>query len=137
MASWSISLRKPSDLGYDDNGYILPDLKINPVFIDVDYVPDGQMFFTGLSGIQDRHKVRTVTLEERVKYAAELVNNSSEQWLVWCGLNDEGDALEKQMIDSVQVKGQDEIEYKIKTIQSFQDGNTRVLITKPKMAGIS
>ena len=135
MASWSISLRKPSDLGYDDNGYILPELKINPVFIDVDYVPEGQMFFTGLSGIQDRHNVRRVTLEDRVKFAADLVNNSSEQWLVWCGLTEEGNALAKQMNDSVQVQGQDDIEYKIKAIQSFQDGNTRVLITKPKIAG--
>lgn len=135
MASWSISLRKPSDLWYDDDGYILPELNINPVFVDVDYVPDGQIFFTGLSGIQDRHNVRMATLSDRVSAAAELVNNSSEQWLIWCGLNEEGDAIEKQIPDSIQVKGQDDIEYKIKTIQLFQDGDKRVLVTKPKIAG--
>lgn len=135
MASWSMSLRKPSDLGYADDGYILPELNINPIFIDVDYVPDGQIFFTGLSGIQDRHRVRKVTLKDRVRAAADLVNVSEEQWLIWCGLNEEGDALEKSIPGSVQVKGQDDTEHKIISIQSFQDNNNRVLITKPKIAG--
>jgi DNA modification methylase len=135
MSSWSISLRKPSDLGYDDNGYILPPLKIMPVFVDVDYTPDDQLFFTGLSGIQDRHKVRTVTLPERVKVAADLVNDSDEQWLVWCGLNEEGDALQAAMPGAAQVKGSDSIEHKISEIENFQDGAARVLITKPKIAG--
>jgi hypothetical protein len=95
MASWSISLTKPSDLGYSDNGYILPALNVNPIFVDVDYVPEGQLFFTGLKGIGDRHNVRVATLEERVSKAAEIINSSDEQWLVWCGLNSEGDALVK------------------------------------------
>lgn len=135
MSSWSISLRKPSDLGYDDDGYNLPSLNIKPLFVDVDYKPDDQLFFTGLSGIQDRHRVRTVTLAERVKIAAEIVNKSDEQWLVWCGLNEEGDALQEAMPGAVQVQGSDALENKISAIQDFQDGKTRVLITKPKIAG--
>lgn len=135
MASWSLSLRKPSDLGYDDNGYLLPPLNIAPRFVDVAYVPQGQMFFTGLSGIQDRHNVRRVTLEERVTVAAGLVNNSDEQWLVWCGLNEEGDALQKVMNGAVQVKGADEPDEKLERLEGFQDGKYRVLITKPKIAG--
>lgn len=135
MASWSISLTKPSDLGYSDDGYILPALNIKPLFVDVDYVQEGQLFFTGLSGIKDRHKVRVVTLEERIKAAADIANNSSEQWLIWCGLNSEGDALVKAIPDSVQVQGSDPIEYKIETIQKFQDGIIRVMVTKQKIAG--
>jgi DNA modification methylase/superfamily II DNA or RNA helicase len=135
MSSWSLSLKKPSDLGYDDNGYILPALTITPSFVDVDYKPDDQLFFTGLSGIQDRHNVRKVTLTERVKVAADLVNNSDEQWLVWCGLTAEGDALEEAMPGAVQVEGSDPLEVKIAEIEKFQDGKTRVLITKPKIAG--
>ena len=135
MASWSISLTKPSDLGYDDDGYNLPPLNIDPIFVDVDYVPEGQLFFTGLKGIQDRHNVRVVTLEERVSRAAEIVNNSTEQWLIWCGLNSEGDALCKAIPDAVQVQGSDDIECKIETIQAFQDKSIRVLVTKCKIAG--
>jgi DNA modification methylase len=135
MASWSISLTKPSDLGYEDDGFILPPLNIYPQFVNVNYVPEGQLVFTGLSGIQDRHKVRMVTLDERVKVAAEIVNNSSEQWLIWCGLNSEGDELVKAIPGSVQVQGSDDIDDKINTIQAFQDGTIRILITKCKIAG--
>jgi DNA modification methylase len=135
MTSWSISIKKPSDLGYSDEGYNLPELKIIPSFVDVDYKPADQLFFTGLSGIQERHTVRTVTLEARVKIAADMVNNSKDQWIVWCGLTAEGDALADAISDSVQVKGSDDIEHKIKTIQEFQDKKIRVLVTKPKIAG--
>lgn len=135
MASWSLSLRKPSDLGYDDDGYILPPLNISPRFVDVAYVPAGQMFFTGLSGIQDRHNVRRVTLEERVAVAAELVNSSDEQWLVWCGLNEEGNALQQALVGAVQVQGSDSQEDKLERIEGFQDKRHRVLISKPKIAG--
>jgi DNA modification methylase len=135
MASWSISLTKPSDLGYDDDGYILPALHVNPLFVDVDYVPEGQLVFTGLQGIGDRLKIRKITLNERVKTAAELINGNKDQWLVWCGLNSEGDELEKAIPDAKQVQGSDNLEYKIDTIQAFQDGTVRVLITKQKVAG--
>jgi DNA modification methylase len=135
MTSWSISIKKPSDLGYSDDGYNLPELTISPIFVDVDYKPDDQLFFTGLSGIQERHHVRSVTLGARVKIAANLVNNSKEQWIVWCGLTAEGDALLDAIPGAVQVKGSDDIEYKIKSIQEFQDKKIRVLITKPKIAG--
>lgn len=70
MASWSISLRKPSDLGYSDDSYILPELKIEPRFIAVDYKPADQLL-TGLSGIQDRHKVRVATIEDRIAEAVD------------------------------------------------------------------
>lgn len=135
LSSWAISIRKPSDLGYSDEGYILPQLTIQPLFVDVDYKPDDQLFFTGLHGIQDRNKVRRATLDDRVKIASDLVNESKEQWLVWCGLNPEGDALEKAIKDAKQIQGSDHIEHKIETTESFQDKKLRVLITKPKMSG--
>ena len=73
LSSWAMSLRKPSDLGYDDNGYILPELNIQPLYVDVDYVPDGQLFFTGLHGIQDRVTVRRITAQERIDSAISLI----------------------------------------------------------------
>jgi DNA modification methylase len=135
MSSWAISLRKPSDLGYDDNGYALPALNINPLFIDVDYKPADQLFFTGLKGIQERHTVRRGTMADRIDTAAGIVSASDEQWIVWCGLNEEGDELEKAIAGAVQVKGSDDQEDKTQRIEDFQDGKFRVLVTKPKIAG--
>ena len=135
LSSWAISLRKPSDLGYNDDGFTLPELNINPIWIDVDYKPDDQLFFTGLHGIADRTKVRRATRADRVSVAASLVNSNNEQWLVWCGLQEESSALAEAIPDAVEVKGSDRNEYKSEAIEAFQDGKHRVLITKAKIAG--
>lgn len=136
MASWAVAIRRPSDLGYDDNGYILPSLNINPLYTKTDYVPEGQLFFTGLHGITDRTQVRHKTLDERVNAAAAIVNASTEQWIIWCGLNDESDALTKAIPDAKVVEGSQGIESKVEAIEGFQDGRYRVLVTKPKIAGM-
>lgn len=135
MSSWSISLRKPSDLGYSDDGYILPELRIYPHFIDVDYKPDDQLFFTGLSGIQDRHKVRMSTIEARISEAVEIIDGGDDQWIVWCGLQSEADEISKVLDDYRQVQGSDTPEYKAQAFEDFQDKKYRILITKPKIAG--
>jgi len=130
-----MSLRKPSDLGYEDTGYILPELKIIPHFIDVDYKPDDQLFFTGLSGIQDRHKVRMSTIEERISKALEIIDGGNDQWIVWCGLQSEADTICKLINNYRQVQGNDAPEYKAQAFEDFQDGKYRILVTKPKIAG--
>lgn len=135
LASWGMSIRKPSDLGYDDDGYILPLLTISPLWVASDYVPEGQMFFTGLKGITDRTKVRKGTLSSRCATTAELVNADTDQWIVWCGLNDESAALARAIPAAVEVKGNDSPDAKAAAIEAFQDGRYRVLITKPKIAG--
>jgi DNA modification methylase len=135
LASWGMSIRKPSDLGYDDDGFILPPLNISPVIVDTDYVPEGQLMFTGLKGITNRSEVRKHTLPGRVAATAEIVNASKDQWLVWCGLNIESAELTAAIDDAVEVKGSDRMDSKIESLESFQDGKIRVLITKPKIAG--
>lgn len=135
MASWAMMLSTPGDLGYDDDGYILPPLKITPIFVDVDYSPTDQLFFTGLKGVQDRHNIRRATLDDRVAFASELVNNSDEQWIVWCGLQKEADAIRDAISGSKEVRGSDAPEDKAAAFEDFQDGKFRVLITKARIAG--
>jgi DNA modification methylase len=135
MASWGMFVRKPSDLGHSDDGYILPALNINPVYVRSDYSPDDQLFFAGLKGIGDRAKVRKATVTVRVPAVAELVNASDEQWLVWCGLNSEADDIADLIPGAVNVQGSDSIDSKTDAIEAFQDGRIRVLVTKPSIAG--
>lgn len=135
LSSWGMSVRKPSDLGYSDDGYILPPLNIKPVYVTADYKPDDQLFFTGLSGIGDRAKVRQATVSARVPAVAELVNASDEQWIVWCGLNAEADSITAMVPGAVNVQGSDSIDTKTDAIEAFQDGGIRVLVTKPSIAG--
>lgn len=135
LASWGMSIRKPSDLGYPDDGYDLPPLSIKPVFVDTEFTPTDSLFFTGLKGITDRSRVRKGTMEERVAAAAEMVNADEEQWIVWCGLNDESTALARAIPDAVEVTGAMDPDAKVRAIEEFQDGRIRVLVTKAKIAG--
>ena len=135
LASWGMAVRRPSDLGYDDDGFALPPLSIRPEFVTTDYVPEGQLFFGGLKGVTDRAAVRKSTLTDRVAKAAELVNASTEQWIVWHGLNAEGEALLAAIPDAVLVEGSQSPEVKAERLESFQDGKYRVLVTKPSIAG--
>jgi hypothetical protein len=94
LASWAMSLKRPSDLGYSDAGYDLPPLDIRLTLIPTEYRPKDQLFATRLHGIQDRSAVRHDTITERVAAVVQLVKaEPHEQWLLWCGLNDEGRAL--------------------------------------------
>jgi len=135
LASWGMSVRKPSDLGYDDDGFILPPLNISPLIVATNYVPEDQLFFTGLRGIGHRRQIRRETLAERVSATAEIINASNEAWIVWCNLNDESNALSAAIPDAVEVQGRDDLESKTETLSAFQDGKIRVLVTKPKIAG--
>lgn len=136
LASWGMSIRLPSDIGYDDDGYILPPLEIRPLFIDVPFVPDDALFFTGLKGVGDRAKIRKGTIRDRVSAVADLVNGNDDQWIVWCGLNDESTSASQMIDGAVEVRGDQTPEEKTNAIEAFQDGAIRVLVTKPKIAGM-
>lgn len=136
LASWGMFIRKPSNLGYDDDGFNLPELKINPVFVDVDYVMDDKLFFTGLHGIQDRNRVRKSTENERAEIVVDLVNHQSkDQWIIWCGLNTESEMLARMIPDAIEVIGSDSAEEKSDAFDKFLSGEKRILITKAKIAG--
>lgn len=135
MSSWAMSIRKPSDLGYDDQGYELPPLNINPIWLDYDYTPDDQLVFVGLNGLAGQRNVRRATADLRCNTAAELVNNSDEQWIVWTGLNTESSTMAGLIPDCVEVVGSDSPDYKANSIEAFQDGKHRVLVSKVSIAG--
>lgn len=135
LASWGMSVKKPSDLGYSDDRFILPPLNVEPVFVKTDYCPEGQLFFTGLRGIGHRSQVRKATLDVRVAAAAKRINGDEEQWIAWCGLNAESKMLTELVLGAVEVCGSDKLEKKINALEGFQEGHFRVLVTKPRIAG--
>lgn len=136
LASWSMSVKKPSDIGpYDDSGYVLPALSVSPVIVETDYKPGNALFYTGLSGIQSRSDARRGTVEERVQRAVDLVQSNDGQWILWCGRNDESTALAKALPDAIEITGSDSPDSKIAAIEAFQRGDCRILVTKPRIAG--
>jgi DNA modification methylase/superfamily II DNA or RNA helicase len=135
LASWGMSIRMPSDLGYDDDGYVLPPLNITSVYVKTEARPDGQLFFTGLKGIQDRASVRKVTMADRVAAAKGILNGTGEQWIIWTGLNEEAATLKREIPGSVNVQGSDKAEDKAKNLEAFQDGDYKILLSKSRIAG--
>jgi DNA modification methylase len=135
LASWGMSIRKPSDLGYEDDGYLLPPLTVTPTFLRTDWRPQGQLFATGLGGITERTAIRRETTHARCEEAAAIIDSDPGQWIAWVGLNEEGRVLHAMLPGSVLVEGDQTPDEKAAAIEAFQDGRHRVLITKSRIAG--
>lgn len=137
LASWAMTVKRPSDLGYDDAGYALPPLRVEPVIVPVDWAPADRLFFTGLKGVADRAAVRRATLPGRVAAAAALVQaEPGEPWVAWCGLNDEQDALAAAVgAAGVSIAGSLSADEKIARLDRWLAGEARVLVTKPSVFG--
>lgn len=129
LSSWCVVMDDPKKLGYDIDGYDLPQLTIHQIIVDGDEPISETLSLT------ERREARRESLDLRCKAAANLVNNSSENWLVWCDLNDEADTLHKMIPYSANVQGSDKPEYKSQTMLDFAADRLHCLITKPKIAG--
>lgn len=137
MATWAVALRKPSDLGYVDDGYDLPGLEVIPHLIEVPIEAEGQLFPTDLGGVGGRARVRQETLPDRCQRAAELVAaEPDEPWLLWCGLNAEAAELARIIPGAVNVDGSWSPEDKAQALLDFADGKITRLITKPSIAAM-
>lgn len=136
LASWSVCLRKPSDIGCDDARFTLPPLNLHRIQVESNIKEEGMLFGVDVVGLQSRIRARKGTVAQRVSAAAKLSNDDHEnQWLLWCGLNSESEALTKAIPGAVEVKGGDSIEHKERAMMGFVDGSVRVLVTKPSIAG--
>ena len=129
MASWSVFIDNPRNLGYEIDGFDLPQLHINEIIVDGDEPTQESLSLT------ERREARKQSLQLRCEKAAEYVNNSDEQWLVWCDLNDESHLLHSLINESVEVQGSDKDTHKTNSMLDFASGNIKCLVTKPKIAG--
>lgn len=133
VCSWARAARKPSDLGFSDDGFMLPDLKIQETMVEAKNIPEGMLFALPAMNLFEQREERRRTIMERCETAAEKVNSTGQPAVVWCHLNDEGDHCEKMIPDCVQVSGRDSDDRKEEKLLAFQRGDVRVLVTKPSI----
>jgi hypothetical protein len=133
ICSWARAVRNPSDLGFDDNAFILPPLVETQHVVESHSLADGYMFALPAIGLKEQREETRRTIKERCEKAADIANQYDGPVLVWCNLNDEGDLLESLIPDSVQVSGGDSNQVKEDRLTGFADGKYRVLVTKPKI----
>lgn len=136
LATWAIVIKKPSDLGFSDEGYILPKLNIIEHVVDSNSsVEDGKLFSMPAQSLNEVRREKRESIQVRSDAIAQLVNSSDEQWVVWCDLNDESKALCSCIDQSLEVEGSQTVDVKEHRIGDFNSGKLKVLITKPKIAG--
>lgn len=137
MASWAVLLRKPSDLGYSNDGYDLPPLIQHQhiVAAPLDAVANtGQLFAVQAVTLKERQAARRETVDDRVAKAAEITPGD-RPFVWWCNLNSESEALTRAIPGAVEVRGSDDEDAKERKLIDFSEGRIRVLVTKASIAG--
>jgi Helicase conserved C-terminal domain len=135
LASWATVYRMPSDIGFNDDGFVLPPLVDHHHVIDSYLEPEEGALFASVASMNDRRRARRESIGDRVKLCAELANNSNEPWLIWCELNSEADELVAAIEDAKQVSGSMKPEKKEQVLNAFSSGNLRILVSKPSICG--
>jgi hypothetical protein len=137
MASWAVMLRKPSDLGYSDEGYDLPPLQFTQHMVGVDYAPSidtGLLFPMQAETLQERIGARRATVEQRCELAASITP-ADRPFVWWCNLNSESELLTRLIPGAVETRGSDPDDVKERKLNDFSEGRIRVLVSKPSVCG--
>ena len=136
VSSWSISMRKPSDLGFSDEMHMLPKLKKNyhPVKNEKNMVIDGQiMLFNSIARrLTEVREEQRLTIDQRCEKAVELTRGHDIS-VYWCNLNREGDLLGRLDKDAYEIRGSMNLDKKEEILLAFGGGDIKRLITKPKI----
>lgn len=136
ITSWAVMIRKPSDLGYEDGNFILPELVMHPHIVQAEHTPDGHLFALEATTLQERQQARKITTPERVARVAEIVaTKPDEPWLIFCNLNTESESAANAIPGAVEITGSDSMEDKESRMLGFQDGKHRVVVSKASICG--
>jgi len=134
VCSWARAIRRPSDLGFADDRFILPGLIEREHLVTAETIAPGMLFALPAVGLKEQREERRRTITERCdKVASLVVADTKQPALVWCHLNDEGDRLAEIIPDAQQVSGADSDDAKEEKFLAFAKGELRVLVTKPKI----
>jgi hypothetical protein len=137
MASWAVMLRKPSDLGYSDDGYNLPPLLYHQHDVTLDHVSSmetGLLFPMPAVTLQERIAARRDSIDERVAHAIATTPQSGP-FVWWCNLNAEADAIARGLDGAVNLHGSLTDTQKENILIDFSEGRIERLVTKPGIAG--
>lgn len=135
VCSWARAVRKPSDIGFSDDRFTLPELITSQHVVSAKTRPDGWLFDVPAHGLKEQRDERRRTLQERCEMAANLARAHKRQSIAWCHLNPEGDLLEKLMPDCIQISGSDSDDEKEEKLMAFIDGKVQNMVSKPSILG--
>lgn len=132
VCSWARAIRKPSDLGFDDSRFVLPELIEREHIVENSTPRKGMLFSVPARSMREEREERRISIDERCELVASMIPTDRPA-VIWCHLNDEGDLLSKLIPDAEQVAGAMSDDEKEAKLAAFSDGSLRVLVTKPKI----
>jgi hypothetical protein len=135
VCSWARAVRKPSDIGFSDDGYDLPSLIMTEHVVKAERPSEDFLFDMAAITMEEQNKERRRTVKERCEKAAEVLQGATTPAVAWAHLNDESDLLEKIIPGAIQVSGKDKDERKEEIFDAFQRGEIPVIVTKSTIAG--
>lgn len=133
VCSWARACRKPSDLGFSDERFALPELIEREHIVEARTLADGMLLPLPATNMQEEREERRRTITERCEMAASLVTGTGQPTVLWCHLNDEGDLLRKMIPGSRQIAGATSDDEKEEIYEAFSKGQLKDLIMKPKI----
>lgn len=132
MATWARAIRHPSDYGFDDGAFVLPELVERVHVVEPDTVRDGFLLNLPAVGLREEREETRRTLDERCEAAAAALEHADAA-VAWCHLNDESATLARLIDGAVELTGSDALEAKEEKLAAFTRGEIRVLVTKPSL----
>lgn len=133
--SWSIMVKKPSDLGFSDDRYKLPKLITNNHIVKNDnHYGMGSLFTIEAKTMSEIKNEQKLTEQQRCEKAIELAKDKTSVY--WCNTNNESAILKSYDSEAVEIIGSQTIEQKEEILKAFADGDIKRLITKAKMTGM-
>lgn len=135
VCAWARAVRKPSDIGFSDDRFKLPELITRETVVGIDTPLNGMLFTMPAVGLHEQRQERRSTIDKRCEAAANSINSHKEPAVAWCYLNDESAGLRDAIPGAVEVSGSDTLEEKEEALIGFAKGQIRVLVTKPEIAG--
>jgi DNA modification methylase len=138
VASWAACISNPEDIGFPGDDYRLPSLNMESIFVGVDEsegAEEGELFRTSSLNATTIHKEMRISCAPRCLEAARIASGLDRPVIVWCNTNYEADELAKLMPDAIEVRGSDSAKDKERKLSQFSEGEVRVIITKPGVAG--
>jgi hypothetical protein len=132
VATWARATRRPSDLGFSDERFHLPELITRETLVEAHRPADGSLFDVPAYGLREEREESRRTIVERCEAAAAALEDV-EHGVAWCHLNDESALLTRLIEGAVEVSGSDSPDAKEAKLHAFSDGEIRVLVTKPRI----
>lgn len=135
---WSIMVKMPSDIGYSNERYNLPELIVNKHIVEnqslIDVNGQVQMFTPIAKSMTEvRHEQKQTELK-RCEKAIELASGKTSVY--WCNTNQESSYLREMDKDAVEIIGSQSIDKKEEILLAFANGEIERLITKAKMTSM-